>query len=248
MGRFDSSTRSGGAETRARVSGPHGRCGACGGRGRRRRDRAGRMTRIVGLTGATLPTAPSVCHECVFWQSPRGRNLDKRRWIRGHRGGVGRLGHGLLRRRRARARLDAVRAGGALPARGGAAGGAAVRRRGARHVRVPRRPVEAVGDAVVLPDRDRRSARTRARALEAFSYRYNESDSTFERFLVHKTIFPRLSADFGFQTVRVEGRVELARLELGGLVPVVEGHASGCCASCVRPSCRHRPRSAPGSN
>ena len=36
--------------------------------------------------------------------------------------------------------------------------------------------------------------------------------------------FPRdFLADFGFQTVRVRGRVELARLELGGLLPVVEG-------------------------
>ena len=41
------------------------------------------MTRIVGLTGATLPTAPTVCHDCTFWQSPTGRSVDKRRWIRG---------------------------------------------------------------------------------------------------------------------------------------------------------------------
>jgi hypothetical protein len=41
---------------------------------------------------------------------------------------------------------------------------------------------------------------------------------------VHKTIFPHdFLADFGFVTARAQGRVELARLELGGLVPVVEG-------------------------
>jgi len=41
---------------------------------------------------------------------------------------------------------------------------------------------------------------------------------------VHKTIFPRdFLADFGFVTVRQQGNVELARLELGGLVPVLEG-------------------------
>jgi hypothetical protein len=41
---------------------------------------------------------------------------------------------------------------------------------------------------------------------------------------VHKTIFPRdFLGDFGFITKRVQGRVELARLELGGLVPVAEG-------------------------
>jgi hypothetical protein len=63
-----------------------------------------------------------------------------------------------------------------------------------------------------------------ARALEAFAYRYHDGDGNFERFYVHKTIFPSdFLADFGFVTVRAQGRVELARLELGGLVPVVEG-------------------------
>jgi hypothetical protein len=63
-----------------------------------------------------------------------------------------------------------------------------------------------------------------ARALEAFAYRYPEGDGSFERFQVHKTIFPSdFLADFGFRTVRTQGRVELARLELGGLVPVAEG-------------------------
>ncbi len=63
-----------------------------------------------------------------------------------------------------------------------------------------------------------------ARALEAFAYRYPEHESSYERFEVHKTIFPRdFLSDFGFMTVRMLGRVELARLELGGLQPVVEG-------------------------
>ena len=45
-----------------------------------------------------------------------------------------------------------------------------------------------------------------------------------ERFHVHKTVFPRdFLADLGFLTVRAAGRVELARLELGGLQPVAEG-------------------------
>ena len=66
-----------------------------------------------------------------------------------------------------------------------------------------------------------------ARALETFAFRYPEGESTYERFLVHKTVFPRdFLADFGFQTVRSQGRVELVRLELGGLVPVVEGKRS----------------------
>jgi hypothetical protein len=45
-----------------------------------------------------------------------------------------------------------------------------------------------------------------------------------ERFLRHRTIFPHdFLADFGFVVVRRQAQVELARLELGGLVPVVEG-------------------------
>ena len=72
------------------------------GRRRRRGDRAAAVTtRIAGLTYATLPTAPTVCHECIWWQSREGRSVEKRRWITRRRGGVGRLGDGLLRRRRA---------------------------------------------------------------------------------------------------------------------------------------------------
>ena len=45
-----------------------------------------------------------------------------------------------------------------------------------------------------------------------------------ERFLVHRTVFPRdFLSDFGFVTIRAAGAVELARLELGGLQPVLEG-------------------------
>jgi hypothetical protein len=72
----------------------------------------------------------------------------------------------------------------------------------------------AIGDA-----RDKR-----AKALETFAYRYPEGESAHERFLVHRTVFPRdFLSDFGFETVRALGSVELARLELGGLQPVVEG-------------------------
>jgi len=63
-----------------------------------------------------------------------------------------------------------------------------------------------------------------ARALEAFAYRYREGTPPAERFLVHRTVFPHdFLADFGFRTVRSAGRIELARLDLGGLQPVEEG-------------------------
>ncbi len=68
-------------------------------------------------------------------------------------------------------------------------------------------------------------ARDRGAALiEAFAYRYPEGESAYERFRVHKTVFPAdFLEDFGFRIVRSAGRVGLARLELGGLAPVAEG-------------------------
>ena len=61
-------------------------------------------------------------------------------------------------------------------------------------------------------------------AMEAFAYNYPEGESVEERFLVHRTVYPRdFLEEFGFETVRRQGRVDLCRLELGGLVPVEEG-------------------------
>ena len=67
-----------------------------------------------------------------------------------------------------------------------------------------------------------------ARAVEAFGYRYGEGSPCTSASSVHRTVFPHdFLADFGFQVVRTQGRVELARLELGGLVPVLEGKRPG---------------------
>jgi hypothetical protein len=63
-----------------------------------------------------------------------------------------------------------------------------------------------------------------AASVEAFSYRYPDGESPYERFRVHRTVFPAdFLADFGFRVVRSAGRVGLSRLELGGLQPVLEG-------------------------
>ena len=63
-----------------------------------------------------------------------------------------------------------------------------------------------------------------AEALEAFAYRYPEGQSMAERFLVHRTVFPRDFLDeFGFYSLRSHGRVELCRLELGGFQAIAEG-------------------------
>jgi hypothetical protein len=181
-------------------------------------------TRVVGLTGATLETTPTVCHECVWWQSRGGRKTDKRRWIEkaeddwGAWGAVYHDDDGRL--------LGSMQFGPArlfpraaeLPA--GPPTGDAVLVTCAYLVE-PSTPwvmqslfLTAIGEA-----RERHAS-----ALEAFAYRYAEGESAYERFEVHRTVFPRdFLADFGFRTLRVQGRVELCRLELGGLQPVLAG-------------------------
>jgi hypothetical protein len=181
-------------------------------------------SRIAGLTGATLETAPAVCHDCVWWQSRMGREADKRRWIEKAEKDWGVWGQvyydddGTL--------LGSMQYGPAalfpraaeLPA--GPPGDDAMLVTCAYLVDRSRPWVlqslflAAIGDA-----RDRG-----AKALETFAYRYPEGESAYERFRVHRTVFPSdFLSDFGFLPVRTQGRVELARLELGGLVPVLEG-------------------------
>ncbi len=179
--------------------------------------------RVAGLTGATLETAPSVCHECVWWQS-RGRRVDKRRWISkaeeewGAWGTVYYDGDGRLLGSMQYGPTGLFPRAAELPAGPPSSDSVLVT---CAYVVDAATPwvmqslfLAAIGDA-----KDRG-----AKALEAFAYRYPEGKSTYERFLVHRTVFPSdFLADFGFWTVRAQGRVELARLELGGLIPVVEG-------------------------
>ena len=182
------------------------------------------MTRITGLTGATLETAPTVCHDCIFWQSRAGRNVDKRRWIAGAEENWG--AWGTVYYDDDRRLLGSMQYGPSglfpraaeLPAGPPSDDAVLVT---CAYLVDPSKPwvmqslfLTAIGDA----------REKGAKALEAFAYRYEEVDTSFERFHVHKTIFPRdFLADFGFLTVRARGRVELARLEFGGLVPVTEG-------------------------
>jgi hypothetical protein len=171
-----------------------------------------------------LADVPPVCHGCVWWQSPTGRATDKRRWIEkaetewGAWGTVYYDDDGRV--------LGSMQYGPAalfpraaeLPA--GPPSDDAVLVTCAYLVEtsspwvVQSLFLAAIGDA-----RDRG-----AKALETFAYRYREGESQYERFLVHKTIFPSdFLADFGFQTLRRAGHIELARLEFGGLLPVAEG-------------------------
>ncbi len=179
--------------------------------------------RVAGLTGATLETAPSVCHDCVWWQS-RGRKVDKRRWISkaedewGAWGTVYYDGDGRLLGSMQYGPSGLFPRGTELPAGPPSPDSVLVT---CAYVVEAATPwvmqslfLAAIGDA-----KDRG-----AKALEAFAYRYPEGESTYERFLVHRTVFPSdFLADFGFRTVRTQGRAELARLELGGLVPVHDG-------------------------
>ena len=181
-------------------------------------------TRLAGLTGATLPSAPTVCHECVWWQARSGRSLSKDKWIERAEDEWG--AWGTVYYDDDRRLLGSMQYGPAglfpraaeLPAGPPSEDAVLVT---CAYLVDPATPwvmqslfLAAIGDA-----RDKG-----AKALETFAYRYSEGESNFERFYVHKTIFPRdFLSDFGFITVRSQGRVELARLELGGLQPVLEG-------------------------
>jgi hypothetical protein len=181
-------------------------------------------TRVEGLTGLTIEDAPEVCRSCAWWQSRGTREAPKQRWIEraeeewGAWGAVYRDDDGRV--------LGSMQYGPAelfpraweLP--GGPPSADAVLVTCAYLVDrsspwvLQSLFLTAIGDA-----KDKGAA-----ALEAFAYRYSEGESAYERFSVHKTVFPRdFLSDFGFHTVRLVGRVELARLELGGLQPVVEG-------------------------
>ena len=180
--------------------------------------------RVAGLTRGTLHTAPAVCRECVWWQSRGNRTASKERWIDRVEEESGEWGtlyyddDGSL--------LGSMQYGPAgyfpraedLPA--GPPSDDAVlvtcaylMREGADFV-LKSHFLAAIGEA-----RDQGAA-----ALEAFAYRFPERERHEVRFLVHRTVFPRDFLDeFGFTTVRAQGRVELCRLELAGLAPVEEG-------------------------
>ncbi len=180
--------------------------------------------RVAGLTGVTLQDVPTVCHDCIWWQSRSGRETDKRKWIEkaetewGPWGTVYYDADGQVLGSMQYGPAELFPRAAELPA--GPPSADAVLVTCAYLVEISSPWVmqslflAAIGDA-----KDRG-----AKALETFAYRYPEGASQSERFLVHKTIFPAdFLADFGFQTLRRAGHVELTRLEFGGLQPVVEG-------------------------
>jgi hypothetical protein len=179
---------------------------------------------LAGLTSGTIERAPSVCQGCVWWQSRGARSASKERWMEKAEDDWGPWGtlylddDGRLLGSMQYGPAELFPRAAELPA--GPPSDDAVLVTCAYLVDQSSPWVmqslflAAIGDA-----KDKG-----ARALETFAYRYAEGESQYERFQVHKTIFPRdFLSDFGFLTVRSAGRVELARLELGGLQPVVEG-------------------------
>jgi hypothetical protein len=179
---------------------------------------------LAGLTKLTLQTAPSVCHECVWWQTRGRRSVDKDRWMERVELAVGAFGtvyydsDGKVLGSMQYGLAELFPRAQELP--GGPASEDAMLVTCAYLV-ADSSPwvLQSLFLAAIGESRDRG-----ARALEAFSYRYAEGESSYERFRVHKTVFPQdFLADFGFQVVRGAGRIGLSRLELGGLQPVVEG-------------------------
>lgn len=181
-------------------------------------------TSVSGLTRGTIHAAPAVCQECVWWQSRGNRTASKERWMERAEDEWG--AWGTLYLDEGGRLLGTLQYGpsGLFPRAADLPAGPAsddavlvtcsyLSGNGAEWVEKSLL-LAAIGEA-----RDRG-----AKALEAFAYRYPEGESVTERFLVHRTVFPRdFLEEFGFVTVRRQGRVELCRLELGGLQPVEEG-------------------------
>jgi hypothetical protein len=180
--------------------------------------------RIAGLTKLTLETAPSVCHDCIWWQTGGRRELDKDRGMEKlelEHGAFGTIYYdsdGRVLGSMQYGPSPAFPRANELPA--GPPSGDAMLVTCAYLVEQSAPWVlQSLFLAAIGEARDRG-----ARGLEAFSYRSQEGESSYERFRVHKTVFPQdFLADFGFQVLRTSGRVGLSRLELGGLVPVVDG-------------------------
>lgn len=181
-------------------------------------------SRLHPVTSASIAHAPPPCVGCVFWQSRGDRSAAKGRWaerIEDDWGPWGTLyfddGDRLL---------GFIQYGpsGHFPRAfelpGGPPSADAVLVTCAYVVDLSTPWImQSLFLSVIGEVRDRG-----VKAIETFGYRYPEGESAYERFLVHRTIFPSdFLADFGFYPVRWQGRVALARLELAGLQPVEDG-------------------------
>lgn len=191
--------------------------------------------RLEPLSRGTLATAPSVCQNCVWWQTRGEKPVPKERWIEQAEERWG--AWGTIYVDDDGRTLGSMQYGPAFlfP----------------RSQKLPAGP--GSGDAVLITCAylvDSSSpwviqslflaaigeARSRGEtALEAFAFRYSEQDDFEQRMIRHRAIFPAdLLSDLGFVTVRSVGRVQLARLELGGLEPSAETEELGLLAALKR--------------
>lgn len=179
--------------------------------------------RLHPLTQVSLAHAPPPCVGCVFWQTGGRRPAEKDRWadrVEDEWGAWGTLYYGDDRLLGAMQFAPSEHFPRAQELPAGPPSPDAILITCAYLVDLQTPWVmqslflSAIGEA-----RDRG-----VKAIETFGYRYPEGTDGYERFAVHRTIFPTdFLADFGFRPLRWEGPVALARLELGGLQPVLEG-------------------------
>ena len=180
--------------------------------------------RVHHLTGATDDQRPTVCHSCVWWQTrDGGRDADRRRWIDDVESSFGAWGKLYVEDGVHIASLqygpapDFPRAR-TLPA--GPASDDAVLVTCA-YLTDPHSPwaLQSLFLACISECRDRRLP-----AVEAFAFAHGSDAEFEERFLVHRTIFPRdFLADYGFCSLRSEGAIELMRLDLRSVIKNDEG-------------------------
>jgi hypothetical protein len=180
--------------------------------------------RLAPVRAASIDAAPPPCVDCVFWQTRERRRTDKPRWAERMEKEWGEWG--TLYFAEDERLLGFVQFGPSaffqrartLPA--GPPSEDAVLITCAYLIDASSPWVlQSLFLSVIGEARDRG-----VKAIEAFGYRYPEGESGYERFFVHRTIFPSdFLADFGFQPLRWAGPVALGRLELGGLQPVTEG-------------------------
>jgi hypothetical protein len=179
--------------------------------------------RLHPLTQVSLAHAPPPCVGCVFWQTDARRSAAKGKWadrVEEGWGAWGTLYYGDERLLGAMQFAPSEHFPRAQELPAGPPSPDAILITCAYLVDLQTPWVmqslflSAIGEA-----RDRG-----VKAIETFGYRYPEGTDGYERFVVHRTIFPTdFLADFGFRPLRWEGPVALARLELGGLQPVLEG-------------------------
>ena len=188
--------------------------------------------RVQHLTGATEQIRPSVCHDCVWWQQRNdAREVDKHRWVHETEEEFGSWGKVYVEDGRHVASLQygpapAFPRARTLPAGPASADAVLIT---CAYLSDPHSPwaLQSLFLACIGACHERDVP-----AIEAFAFVHAAEAEFAERFLHHRTVFPRdFLADYGFRTLRSAGRVELMRLELGGLQPVTE---DGFVAQAVR--------------